>query len=79
MIYLDWDMNTITVGDYSVEYKISEEAYNWFLVNHYNIHDERAGISQGESLKNYLKREIERILNEELENERRKLDDHAHG
>lgn len=77
MIYLDWDMNTITVGDYSVEYKISNEAYNWFLVNQYQPHDERSGISPGESLKNYMKSEIERIMNEELDKEHREHGENA--
>lgn len=55
MMYIEWDMKTITPGDYSQEYEISEASYNWFLENYYNIHDKPRGISPGHSFKNYLK------------------------
>jgi hypothetical protein len=32
-MYLAWDMQTITVGDYSIEYEIPREGYEWFLKN----------------------------------------------
>ena len=35
MDYLEWDINTITAGDYSVEYMITEGAYEWFNDNVY--------------------------------------------
>ena len=56
-------MNTITLGDYSIEYTIKEEAYTWFLDNIYNPIDKDRGISPGESLKSYMKKEIEEMLN----------------
>jgi len=34
--FLDWDITTITLGDYSVEYTIDKEGYEWFLENVYN-------------------------------------------
>lgn len=54
-------MQTITVGDYSIEYEIRKEAYDWFLANIYP-YDVAKGISPGKSLKNYLKTEIEKLL-----------------
>lgn len=56
---LEWDVSTITAGDYTVEYKISEEAYKHFLDTQYNVNDKNRGISIGESLKTYLKNEFE--------------------
>jgi hypothetical protein len=28
---LDWDIQTITPGDYTSQYEITDKAYNWFL------------------------------------------------
>jgi hypothetical protein len=46
---------TVTAADYTVEYEISLEAYNWFLHTEYLPKDKDAGLSVGESLKKYLK------------------------
>lgn len=53
---LEWDVSTITAGDYTVEYQINEDAYKHFLTTQYNSHDRNHGISIGESLKTYLKK-----------------------
>jgi len=31
--FMGWDMQTITPGDYSVEYNISETAYKYYIDN----------------------------------------------
>jgi hypothetical protein len=71
--YLDYDIQSITPGDYSVEMKIEGSAYEWFLHNIYP-EDKRNNISPGYSLKKYIKHEIEKILNEELADLRRNGD-----
>lgn len=58
----EWDAETITVGDYSVEYHITPKAYKTFLDTVY-IEDRKKNISIGESLKTYLKKEIEDMMN----------------
>ena len=59
---IDWDVQTITAGDYTVEMGISPEAYKKFLVGYFEVHDRASGLSTGESFKAYLNKEIERIL-----------------
>lgn len=46
MNQLDWDIQTITPGDYTLQYEITDEAYHWFLNNVYypGAYEER-GIS----------------------------------
>lgn len=56
-------METITVGDYSVEYEIRPEAYEWFMRHIFNEEDK---MSTGMSLKKYMKNEFEKILTREL-------------
>lgn len=69
---LSWDVSTITPGDYTLHYEITDEAYDWFIENIYKRNgDEENGISAGMSFKLYLKAEIERILTEKLEEMRR--------
>lgn len=64
--YKSWDMNTITPGDYSVEMEITHDQYRWFLDNIYP-RDKAQGISPGMSLKTYLKKELETILDKDLQ------------
>lgn len=54
---VDWDIQTITPGDYTVQYEITDQAYNWFLTNVYPS-DKNKGISIGASLKTFMKNEI---------------------
>jgi len=64
---IDWDIQTITPGDYTLHYEITDEAYEWFLSNVYSRNgDEEKGISIGSSLKSHLRQEIEKLLNEKL-------------
>lgn len=62
---LDWDIQTITPGDYTMQMEISDKAYDWFLQEIYP-RDKNRGISTGESLKSYMKSELERILTDKL-------------
>lgn len=62
LMAIDWDVQTITAGDYTVELHISEKSYNWWLNNVYNVNDRARGVSTGESLKTYLYKEIENTL-----------------
>ncbi|CDW85661.1 UNKNOWN [Stylonychia lemnae] len=65
---IDWDIQTITPGDYTLHYEITDEAYNNFLSTIYSQNgDEEKGVSRGMSLKNYLRKEIEAILTEKLQ------------
>jgi hypothetical protein len=52
---LDWDIATITPGDYTAQYEITDVAYEWFLNNVFRNGDEAAGISVGASLKAYMR------------------------
>ena len=70
MKQIDWDMSTITAGDYSVEFEIPRTGYdNWF-----NEHYIRTGgpkendISPAHALKEYMCIEIEKILDDWIAN-----------
>lgn len=68
--FLDWDIETITLGDYSIEHTITKDSYDWFLENIYNPQDKPNGDSPGESLKKYMQREIEALLDDLLREKR---------
>ena len=70
LVFLDWDMSNITLGDYSIEYKISKESYDWFMENVFRPNDEPKGLSIGESFEAYLVQEIEGKLNDLLKQKR---------
>ena len=66
---LDWDMATITAGDYTVEFEIKEESYiDWYDL-HYKAPggDFEKGISAAYSMKVHLKKVVEEFLNQRLE------------
>lgn len=63
---LDWDIQTITPGDYTVQYEITDKAYKWFLASDTYKKDKNRGMSVGESLKAYLKNELEKTLTDKL-------------
>lgn len=65
---MEWDMQTITPGDYTAQLEITEKSYRFFMENIYPRDQARkSDISIGESLKTYIKRELERILTEKLD------------
>jgi hypothetical protein len=72
---LEWDVSTITAGDYTVEYKISQKVFQRFLTTHYEVHDKNNGVSIGESLKKFLKKEFEALLQVKLQEENSKKSD----
>lgn len=59
-LYVDWDVKTVTAGDYTVEFKVSIELYQKFLQQFY---DETNPISENNQFKLYVKDEFERRLN----------------
>lgn len=64
---MKWDIETITPGDYTAQMEITEKAFKFFKENIYKRDVERkSDISIGESLKSYIKKELERILTEKL-------------
>jgi hypothetical protein len=63
---LDWDIQTITPGDYTVQMEITDKAYNWFLASEQYQRDKNRGLSVGESLKTYIKTELEKTLTDKL-------------
>jgi len=65
LIQLDWDVSTITPGDYTVQYEITDTAYDTFMSEVYPA-SKAKGISTGEALKKYLRDEFERMLTEKL-------------
>lgn len=52
---VEWDVATVTAGDFSVEYQITKEMYQDFMDNHF---DRSRYESPGMALKCYLKKSI---------------------
>ena len=65
---LEWDLATITAGDYSVEWEIMESTYRHWYDNIYKVPggDFEKGIAAAYSMKVYLKKEVEKFLHEQL-------------
>jgi len=64
MKQIDWDMSTITAGDYSVEFQIPREAYDDWK-NEYYLHQngyKERGYSPALALKEHMSEEIGRIM-----------------
>ncbi len=64
----EWDLNIVTLDDYSVELPIKKEGYqDWFdNIFHAENGDYSRNISPGLSLKKYLIKSIEKQLTSEL-------------
>lgn len=63
--FVTWDVKTVSAGDYTVEYEISQEAWDHFLATEYaNI--EGCKRSKARELRKYMKKELERYLTEEV-------------
>ena len=59
MKQLDWDISTITPGDYTLQLEITTKMWDHFLEEHYNKNDmEAQGISRAFALKTYMKTEL---------------------
>jgi hypothetical protein len=63
---IDWDIQTITPGDYTIQMEVTDKAYDWYLKSEQYQRDKNRGLSVGESLKGYMKTELERMLTEKL-------------
>jgi hypothetical protein len=60
----EWDVSTVTAGDYTVEFEISEDFFNKWKEDMFDV---SKGKSVGESFKTFLKSEIEQqLLSDEL-------------
>ena len=73
---LDWDIQTITPGDYTMQMEITDEAYEWFLANVFK-RDGNRGVSIGMSLKTYIKNELEKLLTDKLKEVKSSPGDHS--
>jgi len=59
MKQLDWDISTITPGDYTLQLEITTKMWENFLQEHYYKDDmEAKGISSAFALKTYMKTEL---------------------
>lgn len=68
MKQIDWDISTITPGDYTLQLEITTDAYNWFLKEVYEKNDfESQGVSRAFALKEYMKAELEALLTRKLQ------------
>lgn len=54
--YVDWDVKTVTAGDYTVELKIENDAYEQWLHNYY---DKSNMLTECAQLKIFLRQELE--------------------
>ena len=65
---MEWDMATITAGDYTVEWEILEDTYRQWYDNVYMADDGdySKGIAPGLSMKQHLKEKIEEDLTRDL-------------
>ena len=67
---LEWDLSTVTAGDYTVEFPIPAEAYNDWHDNTYEANggEKSQGYSPAISLKRYMIEAIENALRQEVQN-----------
>lgn len=67
---LEWDMATITAGDYTVELKIPQAKYEqWYATTFNGSEDKSNGVAPAMSLKRSMKESIEAALTEQVANE----------
>lgn len=65
---IQWDCQTLTAGDYTVELDITDEGYNWF--KEHELPDYQAkGMGPAEGLKQHLTKELETILSRDQRGE----------
>jgi len=60
---IEWDVATVTAGDFSVEYTITPEMYGEFIENHFSKHPND---SPGFHFKLFLKEQVEAICTDEF-------------
>lgn len=71
-----YDMNTITAGDFTVEYDISAEKYDYFLKNKFDQVEATKGKAPAFQLKHLLKEEVAGVLSHALKDKLEKDHDH---
>ena len=54
--YIDWDVKTITAGDYSIEFDLDPETYKYWQDNYYC---EESAMSECAQFKLYIQNELE--------------------
>ena len=57
--YVDWDVKTVTAGDYTVEFDIDQAFYDQFATS---FLDENSPIPEAMQFKLFIKEELERRL-----------------
>ena len=60
---IEWDVSTVTAGDFSVEYHIEKEMYELFMSQYFKREEFE---SPGQAFKQYLKDNIEEICIQEF-------------
>ena len=60
-MYIDYDILTITAGDYTVEFQLSESQYQYFLDYYHQPSNPMSEIAQ---FKLYIKEEMEKRIND---------------
>ena len=65
---MEWDLSTITAGDYTVEYPITPDGYRRWYNNEYRkpAGDYENGIAPASSLKRFIIDKVENVLTKEL-------------
>jgi len=59
--FVEWDVKTITAGDYTTEYDIPKAQFDNFVNQ---VYDPNCGLSKAAAFRNYLKAELEKRLSE---------------
>lgn len=67
---LEWDISTVTAGDYTVEFDISADSYNDWYNNNYKSYygDYGQGYSPALSLKRHMIEQIEQAIKVDISN-----------
>jgi len=64
---MEWDIQTITPGDYTSQFEITAKAFKFFMEQQYpRFQQRKSDISITEALKSYIKVELERVLTDKL-------------
>ena len=59
--YIDWDVATITAGDYSIEFNLDSKSYKRWKKNYY---DRSNSMSENAQFKYYVWSDLEKRINE---------------
>lgn len=62
--FIDWDVKTITAGDYSIEFDILNETYEKWQASYY---DERNPMSENAQFKLFVQNYFEDVINNRIE------------